>query len=426
MALQVGEFALAGVVSLALVGLGTSIAARRVGEREAITEVRATAATKAEGLVRPVLADALVDGDDAARQAVADVVTVGVLDASLVRVKLWTPEGRIVYSDEPRLVGTRFSLDSGELAALRTGTIEADVSNLSRPENQFERPFGRLLEVYLPVFTPSDRPLLFEAYFRYDAVSSAGSRLWRSFAPIALGALVLLELVQLPLAGSLAGRLRQRLRERERLLLRALDASELERRRIASDLHDGVVQDLVGVAYSLSASARRMDDPASTDLLEVSADHVRSSIGALRSLLVEIYPPNLADEGIHSALSDLVNAARSRGLAVELDLDGLDPAVPPAAAQLLYRAAQEALRNVVRHARARSVRVMAVTVDNIARLQVDDDGQGFDVEGARTRAADGHLGLRGLEGLVADGGGRMELLSSPGAGTSVAVEVPTA
>lgn len=424
-AIQVGEFALAGLVSLGLVGLGTAIAARRVGEREAITEVRATAATKAEGLVRPVLQDSLVDGDRFAQEAVADVVRVGVLNPSLVRVKIWTPEGRIVYSDETRLIGATFTLESRELESIHTGAIEADVSNLDRPENQFERPFGRLLEVYLPVFTPSGRPLLFEAYFRYDAVSSAGSRIWASFAPIALGSLIFLELVQVPLAWSLARRLRQRLRERERLLQQALDASELERRRIASDLHDGVVQDLAGVSYSLSASARQMDDTAGAELLELSAGHVRSSIGALRTLLVEIYPPNLATEGIESALTDLADTARSRGLDVDLNVEGLEMGLPSATAQLLYRATQEALRNVVRHARAASVRITAVTIDGTARLSIVDDGRGFDVQSARSRSDGGHLGLRGLEGLLGDVGGRMEIISSPGTGTILVVEIPT-
>jgi two-component system NarL family sensor kinase len=420
----VGQFALAGVLAVALVGLGTAIAARRIGEREAITEARATASSRAEGLVSPALQDSLVDGDPAARQAVADVVRVGVLDNSLVRVKIWTADGTIVYSDEPRLVGSRFALGADELAALRTGAIEADVSDLAEPENRFERRFGRLLEVYLPVYTPSDRPLLFEAYFRYDAVSSAGSRLWRSFAPITLGSLVLLELVQIPIAWSLARRLRQRLREREGLLQKALDASEVERRRIASDLHDGVVQDLAGVGYLLAASSRQADDGQRQELLETSAEQVRGSIQALRSLLVELYPPNLQNEGLESALGDLLASAHSRGLETSLDASGLDPALPAPAAQLLYRTAQEALRNVVRHAGARTISVTATTVDSVARLAVTDDGRGFDPSTASDRAAEGHLGLRGLDGLVSDAGGRMVVRSAPGSGTTLEVEVP--
>ena len=71
---------------------------------------------------------------------------------------------------------------------LRTGTSEADVSDLNAPENRFERGYEhKLLEVYLPIGAPGSDPLLFEAYYRYDDVAAAGSQLWRSFAPISLG-----------------------------------------------------------------------------------------------------------------------------------------------------------------------------------------------------------------------------------------------
>src|SRR5688572_12288784 len=286
-AAQVGKFALAGIVALGIVGLGTSIASRRVGQREAVANARTTTLVKAQGLVEPVLDDGLLTGSP---EAVArlDAVKADVLDGGLVRVKLWTPEGRIVWSDEPRLVGTVHQLGEDEIESLSTGRIEAEVGDLSKPENDFERPYGKLLEVYLPVRTPSGTPLLFEAYYRYNLVSDNGSRLWRSFAPIALGSLVLLQLVQIPLAWSLARRLRQRLQEREVLLERSLQASEIERRQIASDLHAGVVQDLAGVAYSLSA-ATRSSGSADPGMVEQAADSVRASIKALRSLVVDIY-----------------------------------------------------------------------------------------------------------------------------------------
>ena len=171
--------------------------------------------------------------------------------------------------------------------------------------------------------------------------------------------------MQLPLAWSLARRLRQRINERERLLQRAVDASDIERRQIAADLHDGVVQDLAGVAYALSGKARQAAatttrrPPRSS---ETSAEQVRGSIKALRTLLVDIYPPNLEREGLVAAMGDLAAGAGARGLEVDLDTDGFDRPVRPAVAQLLYRAAQESLRNVVRHADARNVQVR-VTLD---------------------------------------------------------------
>ncbi|MDQ1422785.1 MAG: two-component system, NarL family, sensor kinase, partial [Acidimicrobiaceae bacterium] len=150
---------------------------------------------KAQGLVEPVLTDGLLTGDTAAFARVDSAVKNGVLDRSLVRVKIWTPDGTIVYSDEPRLVGSNYQLGAGERSAIDTGVIEAEVGDLSKPENRFERDRGKLLEVYLPIRTPSGQRLLFEAYSSYAAVSSSGWRIFRAFAPISLGALVALELV---------------------------------------------------------------------------------------------------------------------------------------------------------------------------------------------------------------------------------------
>ena len=285
---QVGQFTLAGIVAVAIVGLATAIASRRVGEREAIVDVRATALAKAQSLVEPVVTSGLVAGDPVAVSAVAFVVERDVLDDSLVRVKIWRRDGLIVYSDEARLIGSRYTLGAEERAALDSGLIKAEVSDLSKPENRFERSSGKMLEVYLPIQTPDGERLLFEAYFRYAAVSASGSRVWRSFAPITLGGLLALELVQIPLAWSLARRLRQRQHEREGLLQQALNASDLERRRIASDLHDGVVQDLVGVAFALGGAARHDDiTDSSAHLLEQSAADVRVSIKALPSGAVQ-------------------------------------------------------------------------------------------------------------------------------------------
>ena len=423
-AAQVGKFALAGVVALGIVGLGTSIASRRVGEREAVANARTTTLAKAQGLVEPVLDDGLLTGSPDA-VARLDAVKGDVLDGGLVRVKLWTPEGRIVWSDEPRLVGTAHQLGEDQIGSLSTGRIEAEVGDLSKPENIFERPYGKLLEVYLPVRTPSGTTLLFEAYYRYNLVSDNGSRLWRSFAPIALGSLVLLQLVQIPLAWSLARRLRQRLQEREVLLERSLQASEIERRQIASDLHDGVVQDLAGVAYSLSAATRTGNgagpDPA---LIDQSAEAVRSSIRALRSLVVDIYPPDFGEEPLDAALADLVERARGRGFEVALDVSAAADTIPDHAARLVYRVVQEGLRNVVNHSGAGSVLVRVATNQGRVTVQVRDDGRGFDEAEARDRAGAGHVGLRALAGLLGDNGGSLDVQSVRGGGTTLRAEVP--
>jgi signal transduction histidine kinase len=378
-------------------------------------------------MVEPVVLDTLARRDPAALARVDEVVRAQVLDRSLVRVKIWSRDGHILYSDEPRLIGNAYGLDPEDLSALDGGLVVADVSNLSTPENEYERPWKKLLQVYLPIRTPAGDRLLFEAYFRYDAVVAAGNQVWRSFAPISLTALAVLELLQIPLAWSLARRLRQRQREREGLLREALEASGRERRRIASDIHDGVVQDLAGVAYALAGAARQPATPAPVaQVFGESSRVVSKSLAGLRSLLVEIYPPNLADEGLASALTDLLSMAARRGIAVSLDDAGVQRDLPQTAAALVYRVVQEAVRNVVAHSGASTVTVRLASGPSTATVDVVDDGVGFDARTAEARAAEGHLGLRGLQGLVADAGGRMTVETATGNGTTVHVEVPLA
>jgi two-component system NarL family sensor kinase len=437
-ALHVGQFAFAGIVAAVIVGLATAVASRRVGEREGISEARVTTLIKAEGVVEPVLTDSLLG--DAGGPTVARlqaVVKREVIDNSLVRIKLWSKGGTILYSDEPRLIGRQFNLGPDELNALGTGRIFAEVSDLQEPRNVYEREIGsKLLSVYLPVHTPNGEPLLFEAYFRYNSVQASGTRLWRSFAPISLGALVMLEMVQIPLAWSLARRLRKRLQERESLIQRALDASEVERRQIASDLHDGVVQDLAGVAYALSARARRtspadgIDDAEWREESQEIAETVQESIRSLRSLVIDLYPPNLREEGLASALRDLVERARDNGLNAELDTSSLHDPLPDAVAGLLYRSAQEGLRNALQHADATSITVRVRTANGNVVLEVVDDGRGFDDATLAAREANGHVGLKALRGLVGDGGGSLRVRSTPGSnavedrGTTMTVEIP--
>ena len=417
----VARFAITGVVALVFVGAFTAFASRRVGTEQAIEEARRVAYVSSVGLVAPVLDDELITSDREALDRVDRVVRDSVLRGSLVRVKIWSEDGTIVYSDEPRLIGEQFTLGDDEQAIFTSGEQGAEVSDLSKPENRFETE-SKLLEVYSLTETPTGTPLLFEAYFRYSGVTDVGRHLWAQFAPIAIGALIVLQLIQIPLAWSMARRLQSSQRERERLLRHALDASDAERRRIASDLHDGVVQELTGVSLTLAAQGRSESIDRQQALDASSA--IRASIKSLRSLLVEIYPPNLQEEGLQSAIGDLLSGLQARGIETRLDADLGGIVVDVEAAALVYRAAQEALRNVVSHAAAKHVRVTLKVADGSIDLVVDDDGRGFSVGTLDERAADGHVGLRSLAGLVADLAGNLNVRSEPGQGTRVDVSIP--
>jgi signal transduction histidine kinase len=418
----IANFALSGLAALVLLGAVGVYVVRQIGRTEAIRDAKHAALLAGRGVAEPNVTTGLVRGDPAAIARLDRVVHRSILDGRVVRVKIWRPDGTILYSDEHRLIGTRYPLAAVDIAALRTGSVEAELSDLSRPENRFERSYHKLLEVYLPIRNPAGGRLMFETYERYSSVAASGHRLWLAFAPAFLGILALLWLVQVPIAWRYGRRLEDGQRSRELLLRRAIESSELERRRIARDLHDGAVQDLAGVSYSLSAAADTIDASSSAKTaaaMREAATGTRRTIKQLRTLLVDIYPPDLHRTGLEAALRDLIAPLGPRGIDAHLDVTATGE-LPPALETILYRCAQEALRNVSVHSGATHVDVRLETGDDVVRLTVRDDGKGFSGEGA-----EGHLGLRLLADLAQEVGGRLIVDSKPGAGTSVIVEVPT-
>ncbi len=340
----------------------------------------------------------------------------------VTRVKLWTADGTVVYSDLPGLIGRRFTLDDEELEVMRTGGAAATVNDLGADENRFERGGGKLLEVYTGIRSTTGAPIMFEAYSRYEAIAASGRRQWTTLAPALIGALLLLWALLVPLAWSLARRLRDRHREREALTLRAIEASDLERRRIAADLHDGPVQSMAGVSFALAAAADRAgagEAPHLEPALRDASSRARQSMRELRALLVDIHPPTLKRAGLGPALTDLATPLHRKGVEVDLDLPA-QLSLAPEVEALIFRGAQEALRNVAKHADAGNVSVRVTKGRDRAVLAVSDDGRGL-----RGRTTDpDHMGLVLLAGLAGDAGGRLDVQEPPEGGTRLTLEVP--
>jgi signal transduction histidine kinase len=150
---------------------------------------------------------------------------------------------------------------------------------------------------------------------------------------------------------------------------------------------------------------------------------IRETVKSLRSMLVDIYPPNLYEEGLQSALADLLGALHNRGITTRLDVAPGASALSREAVSLLYRSAQEAMRNIANHAQATTVSITVLVDHGLGVLVVEDDGVGFDTETLANRVRRGHVGLRSLAGLVNDAGGAIEIRSVPGVGTRVEVRV---
>ena len=416
------QFAVVGALGMMAIGLASLIASRRAGEAEAMAEVRELTQVVGTTLLRPNITPGLIEGDPRAVTAFDQLVTTLVMDDSTVRVKLWAADGRVVYSDETRLIGETYELDDDKLESLWSGSVVSEISSLEGPENRFEQDQGQLLEVYLPIHGPDGTPLLYESYFAMSEVTESSGRIRSAFAPIILGSLAVTETMHLALAWGLSRRLRRGQKERERLLRRAVDSSDLERRRIAADIHDGVVQDLVGTSLTISAAAETAAQESSVlaEDLRSAAIGTRKSLTSLRSLLVDIYPPNLETQGLEVAVLDLLAVPSSMGIETDLVVEGeIDRSLDAAA--LTYRVVQEAVRNAVRHASPNtlSIRIEATTQDIDAH--VVDDGRGFDPELPR---GEEHLGLRFLADLVTDAGATLDVESEPGMGTTVRLRVP--
>ena len=250
------QFLAAGLLVLVVVVIGTVQLSSRAADEEALNDAQATTELLARSVAQPAIPRGLAAGNSGAVDRFDRTVLRRLLVGEVRRSNIWNAQGGIVYSDETRLIGDRFPLGPEELDVLRNGGTDAEISDLSEPENRFEPAGQSLVEVYTRVRSPEGEPLLFEAYYSATDIARRREQVYDSFQPIALGGLLVLVAVTTPLLWALTRRLDRTGRDRARLLERAADASESERRRIARDLHDGVVQDLAGTAFALSATAR--------------------------------------------------------------------------------------------------------------------------------------------------------------------------
>ena len=425
----VAVFAITGAVTLMILVASLAYLLSRTGHDEAIRDAQMLTSAYGDAAVQPALDDKILTFDPAASAAFGVTMRDRLSSSNFVRVKVWGPDGTIVYSDEPRLVGERFAFDEEAVEAMNTGVTLAEVSDTTKPENQFENSTQSLLEVYQRLATPSGTPVLFEAYVPYDSVQAEGRELWMSFAPFVILGLALMWLLQLPMAWSMGRQLRAGQEQRERLLQRALDVSDAERRTLAADLHNGVVQTLAGMAFTLGALEQHLPadtSPETRAQVGEASEAARAAIRELRSMLVNLYPPTLRSSGLESALNDLGAHLQARGIDVEVTTDLPDR--PSAQAEaLLYRCAQEALRNVLKHAAADEVRIHVSGDDSTWRLTVIDDGNGF-ARPLATLANESlpgeRMGLRLLAEMLQDADGTLRIEPGPYSGTVFTVELP--
>jgi signal transduction histidine kinase len=422
---ELDVFVAVALLGLVAVGAASAVLCGELARDAARDEAEISTVRLARSVVAPFLGD---DEDPEQRAALDTVIEHRMSDGELLRVVVWTADGQVVYSSDPRLEGDRREV-SPELRRALMGETVSEVDE--DPQAELPETEGPVLEVYTPLRV-DDQRLAFEAYFSGQMVQRNTARLRRELLPLTIGGLVVLQAVQIPIAVRMGRRLTRQEADRRTMVQEHLKASDRERREIAADLHDGPVQDLAGVSYALSALKMRLpEDQASGVDRMVGA--VRSAVASLRRLMVDIYPPDLSGPGLVPAMEDLAGTVREKGIDAEV-VAGDVPEMPQATAAVLYRSAKEALANVVRHSGAESVRVELGRSEaagrGCVRLTVADDGRGLgDLNGdglpvSRDDDKDHHLGLRLIRDRVVEAGGTLVITSRPEGGTVMEVDVP--
>jgi len=412
---EVLRFAVPGTIGVLLLATASLVASVAVAREQSVNDARTTAEWLARTVVEPRIDDGLKTGEPA-RMAELDAAFAASISGSDVKaIRLWNANGVIIYSNDPRLIGERFPMPAGIADEPVQGMADPE-----RPENRYLDPEMNWVQVSLPLEGADGAAYLFQISKLQDSLRQEARDVWVAFAPIIVGSTLLLTALLVLLAIRMARRISGELRTREELLQRAVEASETERSRIAADLHDGTVQHLAGLSFALAGLAARADasgDHESAELLSDAAGTTRTSVRELRTLLVDIYPPNLDTSGLVPAIEDLLKALPEE---VGVESAMVEPEdVEPRARAALYRVAREALANVGKHSGASRVVVTLEEHAHAVVLTVNDDGRGFDPQAERA----GHLGLRLMDDLVTAIGGRLTVRSAPGSATTVTVEV---
>jgi signal transduction histidine kinase len=338
----------------------------------------------------------------------------------------------------PELLRRLEEIESSSRKAVSTETHFADAANLRGEIIAYWKVLDLMIDV-----ASSRRTAGLEAYFRSqlaqrretmlkigDQIGEALdretrrseeelTRIYGSFRTELTAELILAIAAGILVAWTAGRRLLHLEDEARALSTQLVDAQEQERRSIARELHDGVGQSLSALLLDVGKAGRIEDTGEMRISLQAIADLAERTVDAVRDLALSLRPSMLDDLGLVPALEwQAREVGRRSGLDVQVHAKDSAGELPDAYRTCIYRVAQEALRNCVRHAGAKHVRVGLERGKHAVVLRVEDDGNGF--RPTRVRG----LGLLGMEERTAQLGGRLRIQSEPGRGTVVAAEIP--
>jgi two-component system NarL family sensor kinase len=410
----VARFLAAGVVALVLVATPVTFWIRAEAERHALATAVDFTQRMADNVVRPLITDRFLAGDPEAARVLNEKLAPWLAEGGVKRIKVWDEHSRVLYSDAQPLIGQEFEHEESVRLLLEGGPATVTLGPRTADENAFEAGSGELVEVYVRSTALGGAPMVFETYSSGDDVRREQQAVLIGMIPPMLLSLAVLQLAQLVPAARLARKMQFHQAARNALLRCAIDASDRERRQIASELHDEVIQDLSGLAYAMESEERR-GAPAQKPVFAKARTMLQNNIRTLRAMTSELYPPDLEGLGLKDSLLRLQAPLLERGIALMVQMpDKLvlerDQAI------LVYRVAREALANTAKHSSAQTVTVSIRQAKGVTQVDVADDGRGFNSNGP---GPEGHFGLRILGDTIRQAGGSLEVQSTPGVGTTV-------
>jgi signal transduction histidine kinase len=428
--------AVAGVGVLLLVGVAATALSVHLLRQEAVGRVEADGTTIATRTVAPLVNEGVYRGSRTALTALDDRVRLRRSGTTLRRINLFSADGVLLYSDDRRLIGERRPLGAADGRVLATGGVDHRPATLCRSAGLLERFAGDSLEVNVGAKDAAGHPILIETYYAPDDLLADEAGLLRRVVPVLLGAMLafLLGVLLVPQGIVLTRRIARHERERPAILRLAAEASSTERRRVAAELNDGVIPDLTGVAYGLTAldaeiaglgagtGARPGRLERLRAALQVLQRRVHENVLALREMTGLQYAADTGAAEPAAALRALAHGHLVQGVRVEVAVEE-PPPLPAAHRAALARVGREALRNAAQHAPGSAVRVSLRARRRTVVLEVADDGPGFDPRTAPGAAA-GRYGLTLLTEAAVSVRGRLVVRSRPGRGTTVRLTIP--
>ena len=397
------------------------------------------------GFLQAEVQDLLPDGSmPRENQERLDKLFVGTtLANSIVSVKIWRPDGRVIYSSMAKdVIGKHF--ESSDVDKAAKGQIVAEFEDMVSSESAYEQSLNKsLIEVYAPLYKNGTDTVVAVGEIYEDAraldVQLEASRLL-TWAVVCLTTLLMIALLYaIVRRGSFTiARQRRELSRRiaeaqtmaaqnEQLRLEANEANEELLGRIGSDIHDGPIQVLTLARFRLDEVAgmwkAKNARPSTSDYLDEARNTLGESIAELRHLSTGLVLPELDELSPRQVIELVCERHESMtGTRVELHLDALPDALPLAMKICIYRIVQESLTNAFRHAGGRGQHVEAGLANNDLGLKISD--QGGDLVRQRHREPDHtRLGHRGIRNRVQAFGGTLEI-DRTGIGTEVRVSLP--